>query len=326
MKHRRRRPSSSPAAPASSARRRSICCCSRRAPGRVVIFDDLSRGTQRQHRGGAARSRGSRWSQGDIRDREAVARVMEGADAVIHLAALRITACAAEPRAGLRRDVRRHLQRRRSGPAGRRAEDRRRLHGLGLRAGGAVSRPTEDHHPYDNRTWYGASKMMLEGLLRSFNDMYGLPYVALRYFNVYGPRMDIHGKYTEVLIRWMERLDAGSRRSSSATAARRWTSSTSRMWRGRTCWRWRPTCPTRSATSAAASRRASTSWPRRCRASWACARAPEYGPGAEGQRRAAPAGVNREGASACWASRRSVTLEEGLSRLVTWWRARARPA
>jgi UDP-glucose 4-epimerase len=39
--------------------------------------------------------------------------------------------------------------------------------------------------------------------------MYGLEYVALRYFNVYGPRMDIHGKYTEVLIRWMERLDSG---------------------------------------------------------------------------------------------------------------------
>jgi len=67
----------------------------------------------------------------------------------------------------------------------------------------------EDHHPYNNRTWYGASKIMLEGLLRSFNDMYGLPYVAHRYFNVYGPRMDIHGKYTEVLIRWMERIDAG---------------------------------------------------------------------------------------------------------------------
>jgi UDP-glucose 4-epimerase len=67
----------------------------------------------------------------------------------------------------------------------------------------------EDHHPYNNRTWYGASKIMLEGLLRSFNDMYGLPYVALRYFNVYGPRMDIHGKYTEVLIRWMERIASG---------------------------------------------------------------------------------------------------------------------
>ena len=67
----------------------------------------------------------------------------------------------------------------------------------------------EDHHPYNNRTWYGASKIMLEGLLRSYNDMFGLPYVALRYFNVYGPRMDIHGKYTEVLVRWMERIANG---------------------------------------------------------------------------------------------------------------------
>ena len=50
---------------------------------------------------------------------------------------------------------------------------------------------------------------MLEGLLRSFNDMYGTEYCAFRYFNVYGPRMDIHGKYTEVLIRWMERIEAG---------------------------------------------------------------------------------------------------------------------
>ena len=50
---------------------------------------------------------------------------------------------------------------------------------------------------------------MLEGMLRSFNDMHGLPYLALRYFNVYGPRMDIHGKYTEVLVRWMERIAAG---------------------------------------------------------------------------------------------------------------------
>jgi UDP-glucose 4-epimerase len=48
-----------------------------------------------------------------------------------------------------------------------------------------------------------------EGLLRSFNDMFELPYVALRYFNVYGARMDIHGAYTEVLIRWMDRILEG---------------------------------------------------------------------------------------------------------------------
>jgi UDP-glucose 4-epimerase len=67
----------------------------------------------------------------------------------------------------------------------------------------------EDHHPYDNDTLYGAAKTFNEGLLRSFHAMYGLDYVALRYFNVYGPRMDIHGLYTEVLIRWMERIEAG---------------------------------------------------------------------------------------------------------------------
>src|SRR5262249_34219603 len=67
---------------------------------------------------------------------------------------------------------------------------------------------TERHHPYDNRTFYGAAKAFNEGLLRTFNDRNGLRYIALRYFNVYGPRMDIFGRYTEVLIRWMERLES----------------------------------------------------------------------------------------------------------------------
>ena len=64
--------------------------------------------------------------------------------------------------------------------------------------------------PYNNQTLYGAAKTCNEGMLRSFYDMYGLDYVALRYFNVYGPRMDIHGKYTEVLIRWLDALDQGA--------------------------------------------------------------------------------------------------------------------
>jgi UDP-glucose 4-epimerase len=67
----------------------------------------------------------------------------------------------------------------------------------------------ESHHPYHNRTLYGAAKSFNEGLLRSFHEMYGLDFVALRYFNVYGPRMDVHGAYTEVLARWMERIAAG---------------------------------------------------------------------------------------------------------------------
>ena len=92
----------------------------------------------------------------------------------------------------------------------------------------------ETHHPYDNRTWYGAAKIANEGMLRSFNDMYGLHYVALRYFNVYGPRMDVFGKYTEVLIRWLDCIDRGEPPKIFGDGSRRWTSSTARTWPGPT--------------------------------------------------------------------------------------------
>ena len=70
----------------------------------------------------------------------------------------------------------------------------------------------ERHHHHDNDTFYGAAKSFNEGMIRSFRAMNGLDYVLLRYFNVYGPRMDVHGLYTEVLVRWMERIADGSRR------------------------------------------------------------------------------------------------------------------
>jgi UDP-glucose 4-epimerase len=176
-------------------------------PRAVVVFDDFSRGS-RSNIEPVLHDPRVRLVEGDIRDRAALGRVVAGADAVIHMAALRITACAAEPRlafdvmcAGAFNVIEA------AQPAGVQkvvAASTASVYGM------AEQFPTtERHHPYNNRTWYGASKVMLEGLLRSFNDMYGLPYVALRYFNVYGPRMDIHGKYTEVLIRWMERIDAG---------------------------------------------------------------------------------------------------------------------
>jgi UDP-glucose 4-epimerase len=176
-------------------------------PKSIVIFDDFSRGTKANIEQALRDPRVS-IVEGDIRDRVAVARVVAGADAVVHMAALRITACAAEPRlafevmcAGAFNVVEAAQA---SGVKKLVTASTASIYGM------AEEFPTtESHHPYGNRTWYGASKVMLEGLLRSFNDMYGLPYVALRYFNVYGPRMDIHGKYTEVLIRWMERIDNG---------------------------------------------------------------------------------------------------------------------
>jgi UDP-glucose 4-epimerase len=173
----------------------------------VLILDNFSRGTY-GNIADAVRSGRITVIEGDIKDRALVRKALEAADVVFHQAAIRITQCAAEPRlafevlaegtfnvldaarqAGVRRVV---------------AASSASVYGL------AEEFPTpENHHPYNNRTLYGAAKSFNEGLLRSFHDMYGLEYVALRYFNVYGPRMDTWGVYTEVLVRWMERVANG---------------------------------------------------------------------------------------------------------------------
>ena len=179
----------------------------RYSPERIVILDNLTRGSLDNVSAVLADKR-VKLVRGDIRDLDCVRGVMQGIDAVIHMAAIRITACAAEPREAFetmcagtfnvidearRHDVQKVV-----------AASSASIYGL------AEEFPTsEGHHPYNDDTWYGASKTMLEGLLRSYRAMYDLDYVALRYFNVYGPRMDVHGKYTEVLIRWMERIAAG---------------------------------------------------------------------------------------------------------------------
>jgi UDP-glucose 4-epimerase len=176
-------------------------------PEKIVILDNLARGSLANVEVALKDPRVS-LVRGDVRDADTVRRATEGMDAVIHMAALRITACAADPREAMQVmgdgsfnvvDAAHH-----AGVKKLVAASSASIYGL------ADEFPTrEDHHPYNNRTWYGASKVMLEGLLRSYHSMYALPYVALRYFNVYGPRMDIHGKYTEVLIRWMERISTG---------------------------------------------------------------------------------------------------------------------
>ncbi|MGW7259350.1 SDR family NAD(P)-dependent oxidoreductase [Streptomyces sp. NPDC054834] len=173
----------------------------------IVVLDNFVRG-RRANLAQALPSGVVEIVEGDVRDADTVRKVTEGADLVFHLAAIRITQCAEEPRlanevlvdgtfnvleAAVEAGVTKVI-----------ASSSASVYGM------AETFPTtERHHPYNNDTFYGAAKAFNEGMLRSFYAMYGLDYVALRYFNVYGPRMDIHGLYTEVLIRWMERIEAG---------------------------------------------------------------------------------------------------------------------
>lgn len=146
---------------------------------------------------------------GDVREPAMVRAAMQGCDYVFHQAAIRITLCAEQPRECMDVLVQGTFN------VFEAAAD------LGVKKvvyassasvyGAADTFPTDErHHPYNNRTLYGAAKVMNEGIARSFHEMYGLPSVGLRYFNVYGPRMDVTGVYTEVFIRWLECIERGA--------------------------------------------------------------------------------------------------------------------
>ena len=146
--------------------------------------------------------------QGNIRNRDLVHDLTKGKDLVFHQAAIRITQCAEEPRLALEVMVDGTFNILEA--AAEHRVDKLVAASSASVYGMAEEFPTtERHHHANNDTFYGAAKSFNEGMARSFHAMTGLDYVMLRYFNVYGPRMDVHGLYTEVLVRWMERIMDG---------------------------------------------------------------------------------------------------------------------
>lgn len=176
-------------------------------PVKIIILDNMVRGSIENMKGFKDHP-AIDFVRGDIRDERLLEECVNGTDYVFHLAALRINACAANPTDGfdvmlkgtfklatlcVKYKVKKVIF---SSSAS--------IYGL------ARSFPTpESESPYDNQTFYGSAKLWGEQLFRSFKFMYGLEYVALRYFNVYGPRMDTDGKYTEVMIRWLDCINDG---------------------------------------------------------------------------------------------------------------------
>jgi UDP-glucose 4-epimerase len=177
--------------------------------GEIRVLDSLARG-RRDNLEDAMARRPITFVEGDVRDRATVERAVAGCAYVFHQAAIRITLCAELPRECIDVLVGGTLN---VFEASVSAGVRKIVYASSASVyGGAEVFPTgERHHPYNNRTLYGAAKLMDEGIARSFRDMHGLPSVGLRYFNVYGPRMDITGPYTEVFIRWFDCVDRGAR-------------------------------------------------------------------------------------------------------------------
>jgi UDP-glucose 4-epimerase len=176
-------------------------------PARVVIIDNLIRGSYENMKT-FINNPVVTFIQGDICDTQLLEQCIKGADYVFHMAALRINACAGNPQDGFdvmlqatfhlaQLCVKHHIKKVVYSSSAS-------VYGL------AQHFPTpETDNPYNNQTFYGAAKLWGEQLWRSYKFMYDLDYVALRYFNVYGARMDTDGKYTEVMIRWLDCIRDG---------------------------------------------------------------------------------------------------------------------
>ena len=175
-------------------------------PARVVVLDNLRRGT-RENLTTALQDPRVSLVQDSITDARAVRRVVRGADGVFLLAALWLDECLNNPRSAVDVNIRGTFN-----VVEACAVERVPKVVFSSSAsvyGNALAIPMTEEHPFNNRTFYGATKIAGEQMFRAFNETAGLAYVGLRYMNIYGPRMDDKGVYVSVIVRVLSRLDAG---------------------------------------------------------------------------------------------------------------------
>lgn len=171
-------------------------------PSKIIILDNLIRGSHENMKNFADNS-SVEFIEGDVRNEQLLEKCIFQSDFIFHLAALRINACAENPAEGFDTMV---VVPFRIAELARKYKIRKIIYSSSASIYGmAQNFPTkESDNPYDNQTFYGAAKLFGEQLFRSYKFMFEIDYVALRYFNVYGPRMDTEGKYTEVMIKWLD--------------------------------------------------------------------------------------------------------------------------
>ncbi|MFN2438969.1 MAG: NAD-dependent epimerase/dehydratase family protein [Chitinophagaceae bacterium] len=176
-------------------------------PKKIIILDNFIRGSKENMKS-FINNPVVEFHEGDIRDTVELENCIAGTDYIFHMAALRINACAASPRDGFEVMLKSTFE---LAELSVKHKIKKVIYSSSASIYGLAQHfPTpETDNPYNNQTFYGAAKMWGEQLFRSYKFMYGLDYVALRYFNAYGPRMDTDGKYTEVMIKWLDCIRDG---------------------------------------------------------------------------------------------------------------------
>lgn len=174
--------------------------------GKIVLIDNLIRGS-RSNISHLANNKRVQFVKKDIRDPKVLNRYFKGADWVVHMAVIKNRRCEDDPRlcneilvdgtfnvfeACVKQKVKKMV-----------------FNSSASVYGEPIKLPMKENHPFNNDAFYGAGKIANEQFAKAFRKRFGLNYVCFRPFNVFGPRTDSSGIYTEVLIRWMERISEG---------------------------------------------------------------------------------------------------------------------
>jgi nucleoside-diphosphate-sugar epimerase len=175
---------------------------------RVIVYDNFARGARGNLDEALADPRVRIFEVGgDILHTDVLASAIKESDHVIHLAALWLLQCYDYPRAAFDVNIRGTFN---VLEACQQKGIQRLVYSSSASVyGDAVELPMTEDHPFNNRTFYGATKIAGEAMCRAFNDRYGLPYVGLRYMNVYGARQDYKGTYIAVIMKILDRIDQG---------------------------------------------------------------------------------------------------------------------
>ena len=174
----------------------------------IVVLDNLVRGKAVNLERALTDDRVS-LVEGSIVDRELLAELMEGTDYVFHLAALWLYECVHEPRSAIDVNIVGTFN---VIEAAQHAGVKKTVYSSSASVyGDALETPMTEDHAFNNRTTYGATKIAGEQLYRAFNEQHDLDYVGMRYMNVYGPRMDYKGTYVSVVMKVLDKIDAGER-------------------------------------------------------------------------------------------------------------------
>jgi UDP-glucose 4-epimerase len=186
----------------------TVDALTRTAVGEIVVYDTFQRGTRDNLADALQDPRVSIFEHGgDITRPDLLRAALTGTDGVFHFAALWLLHCQEFPRAAFDVNVAGTFNVLEACAAA--GVQRLVFSSSASVYGDAVEEPMRESHPFNYANFYGASKVAGEALARGMHTLNGLPYVALRYMNVYGPRQDYSGAYIAVIMRMLDAIDRG---------------------------------------------------------------------------------------------------------------------